>query len=140
MAVFALLGAGACLFAGLLLAFPGTALDAAWSVNPRGHEGFVRMGLWAFLLLAVVGIGCIAASRGLWTGREWGRRFAMAGLSVNLVADAANALFADPRAWIGVPIAAVLIAYLASSRARAFFRPGVSRWPPVSRLSRARGR
>lgn len=128
LSLFFAFGVFACVSAAALLAFPGSALDAAWRVNPRGHEGFVRMGPWTFLLLAAVGAACALAAVGLWRWREWGRRLAMAVLAVNLVGDAGNAILGrDPRSWIGVPIAAALIAYLASRRAAplaARARPG----------------
>ena len=129
LAFFFAFGTFACVTAGALLLFPGTALDGAWSINPRGHEGFLRMGGWAFALLSAVAVACAASFVGLFRRREWGRRLAILVLSVNLVADAANAILAgDPRSWIGVPIAAILIGFLASSGVRRFF--AISRAAP----------
>ena len=53
---------------------------------------------------------------GIWAGAHWGRWLAIGLLSVNLVSDFANAILArDARTLIGVPIAGVLILYLARS-------------------------
>ena len=117
LCVFFALGVCACVTAGALLFFPGSPLDAAWRINPRGHEGFVRMGPWAIVLLAAVSLGCSAAAIGLWRNATWGYRLAIVVLSVNLVGDAANAaLGRDLRSLIGVPITVGLIAYLRSRR------------------------
>jgi hypothetical protein len=113
LGVFFALGVGACVLAAGLLLFPGSALDAVWRVNPRGHEGFLRMGAWALLLLASVAVACAFAAVGLWRNTAWGRPVALGILSVNLVGDAANVVWGhDPRSLIGVPVALALIVYL----------------------------
>lgn len=105
------------------LLWPGGPLEPMWRINPRAHEGFARMGSWAPVLLLTVCIGCVSSALGLWRGRRWGHRLAVVGLSINLVGDAANALFGhDPRAAVGVPIAGALLVYLLSKRVRQFFR------------------
>ena len=48
------------------------------------------MGPWALLLLAGVCVACVASAVGLWRGRRWGHRLAIAGLSINLIGDATN--------------------------------------------------
>jgi hypothetical protein len=64
---------------------------------------------------------CAVSAVGLWRGAEWGRRTAMAVLLVNLTGDAASGLSGvEPRALIGVPIGAALVAYLASRKVRAY--------------------
>jgi len=119
LCVFFAFGTCACVAAGTLLLFPGGPLDAAWRINPRGHEGFLRMGGWGLLLLAVVGAACAAAAIGLWRNAPWGHRLAIGILGVNCAGDAVNATAAhDPRSWIGVPIALALIAYLIREGAR----------------------
>jgi hypothetical protein len=119
LSVFFAFSALACVTAGALLLFPGGPLDAAWRLNPRGHEGFERMGVWALPLLAAVGVACAFAAIGLWRNASWGYRLAIAILGVNGVGDALNAVAGhDPRSWIGVPIALALIAYLIRQGAR----------------------
>ncbi len=51
----------------------------------------------------------------------------MALLAINLIGDAANVVLGtEPRALVGVPIAALLLLFLATGRVRAYFaeRPG----------------
>jgi hypothetical protein len=73
----------------------------------------------------VVGLACAAAARGLWAGRRWGRRLAIALLAVNLVGDGANVVLGtEPRALVGIPIVALLLLFLATGRVRAYFARG----------------
>ena len=112
LSLFFAFGVLACGLAALLLLFPGTALDAVWRINPRGHEGFLGMGPWALPLLATVASACAFAAVGLWRNTVWGHRVALGILAVNLVGDSVNAVAGDPRSLIGVPIALALIVFL----------------------------
>jgi hypothetical protein len=112
LCLFFAFGVCACVSAGALLLFPGSALDAVWRINPRGHAGFLRMGPWAVLLLAAVAFTCAVAAIGLRRNTAWGHRVALGILAVNLAGDLANALGGDARSLIGVPIALALIVYL----------------------------
>ncbi len=101
---------------------PGGPLEPIWKLNPHGHEGFVRMGVWAPILLGVVCLACAAAAYGFFTGQRWGHRLGIALLVINLAGDILNStLGIERRAWIGVPIAALLIWYLLTNRIRGFF-------------------
>ncbi len=121
----------ACLFAfgalasGLALAtlaVPGGAVDTIWRVNPRGHDAFLRMGPWAYLLLGTVCLACAATAYGMTAGKKWGYRAAIVMLSVNLVGDLLNVLTGnEPRAVIGVPVVAMVLWYLSTPGARAHF-------------------
>jgi hypothetical protein len=74
--------------------WPGTLLDRVWEVNPEGQAG----------LLAA------------------GRLAAAAILAVNTFGDLTSAVVRrDPRALIGVPIAAALVWWLWRPRVRASF-------------------
>ena len=107
------------------LATPGGPLEPMWRINPRAREAFAEMGGWAIVLMAVVGSACALAAAGLWTGKRWGRRLALGVLAANAIGDAANAILGvEPRAAFGLPVAAALIAYLASRRAGRFFEAG----------------
>lgn len=108
---------------------PGGFLEPMWRLNPRARESFSRMGAWAPLLLAVVCIACAACAYGFFTGRRWGYWLGAGGLLVNAAGDVVNAaLGIEPRALIGVPIVALILWYLSSSRVRGFF--GIGGKPP----------
>ena len=101
---------------------PGGFLEPIWRLNPRGHEGFLRMGSWALVLLAVVCVACATCAYGFFTGRRWGYRLGVAGLVVNLLGDLTNAaLGVEPRAIVGVPIVGLILWYLSTRRVREFF-------------------
>jgi hypothetical protein len=118
-------GAGALIAftSAVALSFPGGVLEPMWRLNPRAREAFASLGGWSVALMAIVSAACLAASVGLWLGAAWGRRVAVAVLSVNLLGDLANALLGiEPRAAAGVPIAAALLAYLVrATRVRRYF-------------------
>ena len=83
------------------------------------------MGPWAIVLLGTVSFASVLCATGLWKGREWGRRLALAGLAVNALGDMTNAIVGrDPRTLVGVPVAAVFIAYLVSPRVARYFSSG----------------
>ena len=121
----------ACLFAlGTLpsglsvisLLTPGGPLEPMWRLNPRAHESFARMGMWAPLLLGVVCLACVAVAYGFFAGRRWGYWLAVGGLLVNVTGDVVNAaLGIEPRALVGVPFVALILWYLASRQVREFF-------------------
>jgi hypothetical protein len=105
------------------LLFPGSFLEPMWRLNPRARENFAVMGLWAPLLMLVVSIACASAAFGLWRRKRFGYVLGLVMLTVSLIGDLANAVLGiEPRAWIGVPVAALLIGVLATGRARAYFR------------------
>lgn len=101
---------------------PGGLLEPMWRLNPRAHIAFADMGNWAPLLLVAVSLACAASAYGFFRGRRWGYRLGIALLIVNLAGDVINvALSVEPRAIVGVPVVALLLWYLASSRVRSFF-------------------
>ena len=104
------------LVAGLALLFPGGILEPMWRLNPRAREGLSGLGTWGAVLMFGVSAACAMSAVGLWRRAEWGRRLAIAVLVVQLLGDAASALSGrEPRAAIGIPIAIMLIVYLASA-------------------------
>lgn len=99
-----------------------------WRLNPHAHEAFAGMGAWAPILMATVCLSCAASAYGFFRGRRWGYRLGIGLLLVNLTGDLVNAaLGIEPRAVWGLPVVALLIWYLASSRARSFFFPSTAR-------------
>jgi hypothetical protein len=114
-------GALASGLAALMLLLPGSPLDVLWHINPRAHQGFLAVGLWAILLMCTVCLACAGAALGLWHCREWGYWTAIGILGVNLVGDTINAfMLQDWRTAIGLPIGGLMIAYLYRNR-RLFF-------------------
>lgn len=121
----------ACLFAfgtiasGLSLVSllnPGGPLEPIWRLNPRAHDAFSRMGIWAPLLLGIVCLACAASAYGFFRGRRWGFRLGVTLLVVNLVGDLINAaLGIEPRAVVGVPIVGLILWYLSSRKVKDFF-------------------
>ena len=130
-------GFGAAISATTLvaLAAPGGFLEPMWQLNPRAREQFASMGIWAWMLMAVVLATCLAAAVGLWRGQRLGYVLGLSLLTVSLLGDLANAVLGlEPRAWVGVPIAALLLAVLRTGRARAYFtqRSSSRSSPPVA--------
>ncbi|HEX9800612.1 MAG TPA: hypothetical protein VGC00_10645 [Thermoanaerobaculia bacterium] len=122
LALFFLVGGIASLAAGLSLLVPGSFLEPMWRLNPRGREGLAALGGWGVTLMLTVSAACGAAGAGLWRERRWGYRVAVGLLVAHLVGDIVTvALGIEPRAAIGIPIVAVLLAYLGSRGVRARF-------------------
>lgn len=101
---------------------PGGPLEPMWRLNPRAREGFSHMGFWGPLLMGIVCLACAASAYGFLRGRRWGYRLGIGLLLVNLAGDLVNAaLGIEPRAVIGIPIVGLLVWYLSSAKAKAFF-------------------
>jgi hypothetical protein len=121
----------ACLFAfGTLasglsmvsLLTPGGALEPIWKLNPHARLSFARLGGWAPLLLGVVCVACVASAYGFFAGKRWGYWLGFGGMLVNLAGDVINAaLGIEPRAWVGVPVVALILWYLRSRQVRDYF-------------------
>lgn len=122
--IFFLAGTLLSFFAGLSLLIPSAFFEGMWQINPRGHDGLVRMGLWAVALLFAASTSCAAAAIGLWRRARWGHVTAVSLIAINLFSDLANAVTGtEPRAIVGVPIAVAMLLYLLSKRVRDFFKP-----------------
>lgn len=96
------------------LAFPGSLLESIWRLKPEARVQFLQIGRGVSIgLMLIVGSACGLSAIGLSRNAEWGRRLALAVLVLNVIGDSLNALLQhDPRTLIGVPIAALMIAYL----------------------------
>jgi hypothetical protein len=118
LVAFFAFGTLACAIVVVALLLPATPLHFVWRLNPQAEEGFRRIGRpFSLILMITVGLGCAVTAYGLARAREWGRRLAIAILTVNLVGDCANAWIGrDPRTLIGLPIGGAMIVYLARSR------------------------
>jgi hypothetical protein len=123
LAIFFALGSMIALTASLALLFPGGMLEPMWRLNPRARLAFGSIGGWGPVLLAVLSLACSATAVGLWKGWRWGYRLALGLLIVQLAGNLTNVLLGtEPRAAVGIPLAALLIWFLSRNRVRAFFR------------------
>ena len=121
LSVFFLLGSVISFTAGLSLLVPRF-LEPIWQLNPHGHAGLLRIGLWGVVLLFAASASCAAAAIGLWRGARWGHRIAIVLIAINLLGDVANTVLGtEPKAIVGVPIALALLFYLMSKRVRNYF-------------------
>ena len=112
--------------AAVSLFFANGFLEPIWRLNPRGRASLGAFGIWAVLLFSLVGLACAIAALGLWRKRRWGYFTAIAVLSINLLGDLINVVSGnEPRAIIGVPIAALIIIYLLRPKVRTFFSPSI---------------
>jgi hypothetical protein len=125
--VFFLVGSLISFTAGLSLLVPRF-LEPIWRLNPHGHEGLLRIGLWGVVLLFGASASCAAAAIGLWQRARWGHKIAIALITLNLLSDLGNSVLGiEPRAIVGVPIALALLFYLMSRRVRNYF----AQYPPT---------
>ena len=117
LGLFFLFGAVISGLAAVMLMFPGTVLEPLWRLNPRAHEGFAAMGLWAVFLMLVVSGACATAVLGLRRCKRWGYWMALAILSIDIAGDATHAMIAhDWRVLIGLPIGGAMVVYLVTKR------------------------
>jgi len=122
LSIFFAAGAFISFTAGLSLLFPNSLIAPMWRVNPRGHQGLIRIGLWGVALLFSASVACATGAVGLWRSARWGHRVAVTLIAINLLSDVANSVLgAEPRAVVGVPIASALLLYLMSKRVRTYF-------------------
>ncbi len=121
LSVFFLIGSLISFTAGLSLLVPRF-LEPIWRLNPHGHEGLLRIGFWAVVLLFGPSAFCAAAAIGLWQRARCGHIVAILLITINLLSDLVNAILGtEPRTIVGVPIAVALLFYLMSKRARDYF-------------------
>jgi hypothetical protein len=114
---------GDSLIASISLLLPNGFLELVWRLNPRAHENLSGLSLWAVLILSTVSMCCAAAAIGLWRGSRWGHWLAVGLILTNLLGNVTNVVLGtEPRAIVGVPITASLLAYLiVSKKVREFF-------------------
>src|SRR5437870_11812265 len=114
LAIFFAAGAFICLVTMLALAFPGSFLESIWQLKPEARVQLLEIGRGAAIaVMAVVGVACGSAAIGLARNAEWGRRLAIAVLTINLIGDSLSALFMhDAKTLIGLPIGGLMILHL----------------------------
>ena len=119
LSIFFMLGAVISLTASISLLRPNSFLEWMWRLNPRAHQHLSSLGLWAVALLGSVSLFCAAAAIGLWRESRWGYGIAIGLMVINLIGDVTNVVLGtEPRAIVGVPIAAAILIYLIHNRVR----------------------
>ena len=117
-----LFGTAMTLLAAVTLLFPESTINIVWRLNPAGHQGFLRMGNWSFVLLGAVALMCSAAAIGLWSRKAWGYWLGLSLIVANLIGDIANvAMGKEYRAALGIPVAFAILFFLTRSKTRGFF-------------------
>ena len=120
--IFFLVGSLISFVAGLSLLIPSAFFNGMWRLNPHGHEGLLRVGDWAVVLLISASALCAVTAVGLWKRARWGHVFAIVLIGINLFSDLVNTILRiEPRAIVGVPIALLIILYLLTKRVRKYF-------------------
>lgn len=117
--IFFVLGSLISSLAGLSLLIPSAFFSGMWRLNPHGHEGLLRIGVWAVVLLFAASASCATAAIGLWKRARWGHILAIVVIGINLLSDIVNTVSGiEPRAIVGIPIALAIILYLLRKRVR----------------------
>ena len=117
LSIFFMVGAVISLTASISLLRPNSFLQSMWRLNPRAHENLSSLGLWAVALLSSVSLLCAGAAIGLWQESRWGYRIAIGLMMVQLIGNLTNVVLGtEPRAIVGVPIAAGILIYLIHKR------------------------
>ena len=120
--IFFMVGTVLSFLAGLSLLIPANFFDKMWRLKSRGHEGLLRIGYWAVVLLFTASASCAAAAVGLLRRERWGYILAIALIGINFLSDIANSVLrTEPKAIVGVPIALLIILYLLTKRVRNYF-------------------
>lgn len=123
LSIFFFAATGITVVAAISLLFPNGLLEPIWKLNPQARSGLGTIGIWGPLLFFVLAFACATAAIGLWRGARWGYWLAIGILTINALGDLANAILGnEPRAIIGLPIVALILAYLFSRKVRGFFR------------------
>ena len=109
--------------AAFLLAFPGTALDRAWVLNPEARIQMAPFGPTLSVAFVILGSLLLAAAIGWLKRRYWGWLLTVLVIATQVIGDFVNLLRGDwLRGVTGVVIASALLCYLVHPRVRAVFR------------------
>jgi DMSO reductase anchor subunit len=113
---------------GAALVWPGTALDALWSLTPNKRATLEPYRLAVGIGFLVLSIPAAMLSYGAFGHRAWARPAAIVALAINGAGDASQALFGRwLEAGVGATVALALILWLSRpSVAAAFDKRGIS--------------
>ena len=109
--------------AGIMLSWPGTALDRLWSLNETAHEQLGRAGNYFGPLFFVLSVTLAADAVGWFKRRVWAFRLTVAVIAIQLAGDLINLVRGDlVRGAAGILIAGALLLYLIHSNIRTAFQ------------------
>lgn len=118
--VFLFFGAAMASLAGTTLAWPGTALDRVWLLNPGAYRQLAPLGRVIGVAFLVLGMVMALAGVGWFRRRLWGWRLGVAIIAIQALGDLVNCLRGDfLRGGVGLAIAGGLLVYLLRPKLRA---------------------
>jgi len=119
---FFVFGATMSAYAAFTLLRPGTAADALWTLNQKGHAGLLPLGRAAVVLFVVLSVLLTLASVGWFKRRRWGWALGIAIVAMNMAGDAVNLLIGEGlKGAAGVAIAGMLLVYMTRANVRNYF-------------------
>jgi hypothetical protein len=123
IAAFLIFGAAMASFAGTTLAFPGTILDRAWSLNPVAHAQLLPLGPWVGVLFFVLAAALAVAAAGWLRRRYWGWALSVTIIAIQVLGDLVSFVRGDfLRGGVGVVIAGALLFYMTRPGVRGAFQ------------------
>jgi hypothetical protein len=101
---------------------PGTPLDGMWRIKPAEYAQLRGMGAWVGAGFVVLCAAAAIGSIGILRRRRWGWWFAVVGIGINALADAARIpMGAVFEGLIGVTVAGAILLWLTRPPVRALF-------------------
>ena len=120
--VFFVFGATMAAYAAITLAWPGTALDALWALNKRGHEGLAELGRIAGVPFGVLSAALACAAVGWFRRRRWGWVLGVIIIGINMAGDLGQLFIGERlKGIVEVVIAGALLVYMTNARVRNYF-------------------
>lgn len=119
---FFVFGAIMSAYAALTLLRPGTAADALWKLNQKGHAGLLPLRNAAVLLFVVLFALLTLAAIGWFRRRRWGWVLGVAIVAMNLAGDAVSLFIGrELKGVAGMVIAGALLVYMSRASVRNYF-------------------
>src|SRR5258707_13995417 len=89
--IFFLAGTLISFVAAVSLVVPSPFFESMWHVNPRGHDGLIRIGLWGTALILAASISSGPAAIRLSGRAPWGPGIAVSLITISILSDFTNA-------------------------------------------------
>jgi hypothetical protein len=121
LGVFFYFGSSMAAFAALTLLKPGTFLDKAWLLNPKGHAGLASLGKLATVPLLFMAFALLSAGVGWFKRQRTGWNLGTAIIALNFASNWIQVARGDLKSLIGVVIAGLLLIYMTRPGVRGYF-------------------